>query len=53
MIMQVHDELVFEVKSEKVDEFSKKIKALMEGTYQLDIPLKVDVGIGDSWQEAH
>lgn len=53
MIMQVHDELVFEVSSKKVDEFSNKIQNLMENAYQLDIPLKVDVGVGDSWQEAH
>lgn len=53
MIMQVHDELVFEVNASKADEFSNKIKALMENTYTLDIPLKVDVGIGNSWQQAH
>ncbi|MBC8493275.1 MAG: DNA polymerase I [Candidatus Thioglobus sp.] len=53
MIMQVHDELVFEVKAEKADEFADKIRSLMENTYRLDIPLKVDVGMGDSWQQAH
>ncbi len=53
MIMQVHDELVFEVNSEKAQEFSEKIQTLMQDAYQLDIPLKVDVGIGASWQEAH
>mgnify|MGYP001605468525 CR=1 FL=1 len=53
MIMQVHDELVFEVKAEKADEFADKIQSLMENTYKLDIPLKVDVGMGDSWQQAH
>ncbi|CAC9589194.1 DNA polymerase I [Bathymodiolus heckerae thiotrophic gill symbiont] len=53
MIMQVHDELVFEVKADKADEFADKIKSLMEGAYALDIPLKVDVGMGDSWQQAH
>jgi DNA polymerase-1 len=53
MIMQVHDELVFEVNAAKVDEFSRKIQALMENAYALDVPLKVDVGVGNSWQEAH
>jgi DNA polymerase-1 len=53
MIMQVHDELVFEVKADKADEFADKIKDLMEGAYSLDIPLKVDVGMGSSWQQAH
>jgi DNA polymerase I (EC 2.7.7.7) len=53
MIMQVHDELVFEVKASKADEFAHKIQTLMSDTYLLDIPLVVDVGIGDSWQQAH
>ena len=53
MIMQVHDELVFEVKADKADEFSNKIQTLMSDAYKLDIPLVVDVGIGDSWQQAH
>ena len=53
MIMQVHDELVFEVKASKADEFAHKIQTLMSDTCPLDIPLVVDVGIGDSWQQAH
>jgi len=53
MIMQVHDELVFEVKASKADEFAHKIQTLMSDTHPLDIPLVVDVGIGDSWQQAH
>ncbi|MCS5592639.1 MAG: DNA polymerase I, partial [Gammaproteobacteria bacterium] len=53
MIMQVHDELVFEVKASKADEFTHKIQTLMSDTHPLDIPLVVDVGIGDSWQQAH
>jgi DNA polymerase-1 len=53
MIMQVHDELVFEVKADKANDFADKIQSLMEGAYSLDIPLKVDVGIGNSWQQAH
>ncbi len=53
MIMQVHDELVFEVKAEAVEEASQKIRALMEGSVQLDVPLLVEVGVGDNWDEAH
>ncbi|KAA5966616.1 MULTISPECIES: DNA polymerase I [unclassified Pantoea] len=53
MIMQVHDELVFEVKSEAVEAASKKIRALMEGSVKLDVPLLVEVGVGDNWDEAH
>ncbi|BAS67135.1 DNA polymerase I [Bathymodiolus septemdierum thioautotrophic gill symbiont] len=53
MIMQVHDELVFEVKDSRIDEFAQKIQSLMENAHGLDIPLKVDAGIGDSWQQAH
>lgn len=53
MIMQVHDELVFEVKAEAVEEASQKIRALMEGSVQLDVPLLVEVGVGNNWDEAH
>jgi DNA polymerase-1 len=53
MIMQVHDELVFEVNTSKADEFAHKIQDLMANAHPLDIPLKVDIGIGNSWQQAH
>ncbi|QLB13731.1 DNA polymerase I [Bisgaardia hudsonensis] len=53
MIMQVHDELVFEVRSEKIAEFSKLIKNLMEKASELVVPLIVDVGIGENWDQAH
>ena len=53
MLMQVHDELVFEVKEELVSEYSVSIKSIMENCYQLSVPLKVDVGIGNNWDEAH
>ncbi len=53
MIMQVHDELVFEVRKDKVDFWSQKIKTLMENAAVLDVPLIVDIGIGDNWDEAH
>jgi DNA polymerase-1 len=53
MIMQVHDELVFEVRETKLDELTTQVKDLMESAVTLDIPLKVDTGIGDNWDEAH
>ncbi|MEX6156443.1 DNA polymerase I [Providencia manganoxydans] len=53
MLMQVHDELVFEVKESELDGVIAKVRELMEQSMQLDVPLKVDVGIGDNWDEAH
>ncbi len=53
MLMQVHDELVFEVNAEKAQAFANKIQSLMTDAYTLDVPLKVDVGIGENWQQAH
>jgi DNA polymerase-1 len=53
MIMQVHDELVFEVKTEQLDSAIEMIKTLMSGAADLTVPLIVDVGVGDNWDEAH
>ncbi|MFB4362626.1 DNA polymerase I [Pantoea sp. BS_8] len=53
MIMQVHDELVFEIKEEAVEAASKQIRTLMEGSMALDVPLLVEVGVGDNWEQAH
>ncbi|WP_256853268.1 DNA polymerase I [Pantoea sp. Fr+CA_20] len=53
MIMQVHDELVFEIKADAVDEASKQIRTLMEGSMALDVPLLVEIGVGDNWEQAH
>jgi DNA polymerase-1 len=53
MIMQVHDELVFEIKEDYVDQYVAKIKSLMEKAVELDVPLIVDVGVGNNWDEAH
>ncbi|RDE74503.1 DNA polymerase I [Haemophilus parainfluenzae] len=53
MIMQVHDELVFEVRSEKVAFYSELIKTQMESAANLVVPLIVDVGQGNNWDEAH
>ncbi len=53
VIMQVHDELVFEVKQEVAEQWATKIKKVMESVVQLDVPLEVDYGIGENWDEAH
>ncbi|HBO23542.1 MULTISPECIES: DNA polymerase I [unclassified Providencia] len=53
MLMQVHDELVFEVKESELEQVQAKVKALMEASMTLDVPLRVDVGVGDNWDEAH
>lgn len=53
MIMQVHDELVFEISADAVEEASKQIRHLMENSMKLDVPLQVEVGVGDNWDQAH
>jgi DNA polymerase-1 len=53
MIMQVHDELVFEIETNKAKEYAENIRSMMSDAAKLSVPLVVDVGIGDSWQEAH
>ena len=53
MIMQVHDELVFEIKEQHVEHATQHLISLMEGAYALDIPLVVECGIGNNWEEAH
>jgi len=53
MIMQVHDELIFEIKEAEVDTVIKLIIDKMENAAQLSVPLIVDVGIGKNWDEAH
>ncbi|MCI1680430.1 MAG: DNA polymerase I [Ewingella americana] len=53
IIMQVHDELVFEVHNDDVAAVSEKVRSLMEGSMELAVPLKVEVGVGKNWDEAH
>ncbi len=53
MIMQVHDELVFEVKSKALNEMTKDIKTVMENCVQLKVPLVVEAGSGKNWDDAH
>jgi len=51
MLLQIHDELIFEVKEEKVEEISKRFVHTMENVLELDVPLECSVSVGDSWGE--
>ena len=53
MIMQVHDELVLEVPENELDKVIAGLRSRMAGAVELDVPLLVDVGVGDNWDEAH
>ncbi|MBL85091.1 MAG: DNA polymerase I [Winogradskyella sp.] len=53
MLLQVHDELVFDVYKPELDEISKLIKTEMENAFTLSVPLDVEIGLGDNWLEAH
>jgi DNA polymerase-1 len=53
MIMQVHDELVFEAEASQVDALKAKVAELMSSAARLDVPLLVEMGVGDNWDEAH
>jgi len=51
MLLQIHDELIFEIKEEKVEEISKRFVHTMKNVLQLDVPLECSVSVGDSWGE--
>ena len=53
MILQVHDELVFEAPEAEVEELRRRVPARMEAVLPLRVPLVVDVGVGANWREAH
>ncbi len=53
MILQVHDELVFEVPEDEIDKFKGVCKEIMEGAMPLRVPLEVELGVGKNWREAH
>ncbi|MBR9861531.1 DNA polymerase I [bacterium] len=53
MILQVHDELLFDVHKEELDDISPKIKSLMESAMSLEVPVVVEVGTGENWLQAH
>ena len=53
MVLQVHDELLFDVPQNEVDLISKKVKEMMENAVSLEVPLEVELGLGQNWLEAH
>ncbi|MGY3887801.1 DNA polymerase I [Aeromonas aquatica] len=53
MLMQVHDELVFEIREEKLEEYVAIIKEKMSAAAELHVPLEVEAGVGDNWDQAH
>ena len=52
-VMQVHDELVFEVAEKDIESLTDMVRKEMESAAELDVPLLVDIGVGDNWDEAH
>jgi DNA polymerase-1 len=53
MLLQIHDELMFEAPAERAEELAERLKTEMEQAVQLDAPLKVSVEVGDSWGDFH
>ena len=53
MIMQVHDELVFEIHQDAIESAKQTVRHLMEHTVELSVPLLVSIGVGRDWDEAH
>jgi len=53
MIIQIHDELVFELPEPEIEMAKTLIKNEMENTIDLSVPIKVDIGLGKNWLEAH
>lgn len=52
MILQIHDELIFDVAKEEVDELKEIVKEVMENAYKLEVPLEVEISMGSNWYEA-
>ena len=53
MLLTVHDELVFEVPPDELEAVTRTVREIMEGVWELRVPLKVNVCVGDNWAEAH
>jgi len=51
MLLQIHDELIFEIKEERVEETVKRFVHIMENVLELNVPLECSVSVGDSWGE--
>ena len=52
MLLQVHDELLFESPPQEAEEVAQMVKREMENVHRLDVPMIVDIGIGDNWRDA-
>jgi len=52
MLLQVHDELLFELPAEEVEAVGRMVKREMENVYRLEVPLVADIGVGDNWRDA-
>jgi len=53
MLLQVHDELIFEIHDDEKKEIPEQIIKMMETAYPIDVPLKVEAGTGKNWLESH
>lgn len=53
MLLQVHDELVFEISNDEMDDIPNQIKRMMESSFELQVPLVVETGLADNWLDAH
>jgi DNA polymerase-1 len=53
MMLQVHDELLFDVPKNEIEIVQSKVKELMESAMTLDVPILVETGVGNNWLEAH
>ena len=53
MLLQVHDELVFDIYKPELETLQPLIKTEMENAFQLSVPLDVEIGLGNNWLEAH
>jgi DNA polymerase-1 len=53
MLLSVHDEIVLEVPPSEIEAVSAMVQTTMEGIWELAVPLKVNLAVGDNWNEAH
>ena len=53
MIMQVHDELVFDMHKEEQDFLKRKVEEFMKHAYPLKVPMEIGIGVGENWLKAH
>ena len=53
ILLQVHDELIFDVPKNEIEKTILVIKSIMEKVAYLDVPLEIDTGVGNNWEEAH